>query len=93
MIGAPPVFAGETHDKITEPLPELATNPVAAPAFAAGTTGTPALDEPVPAAFTAFTRYRYVVPFVKLVSLNVKASIFVATADHVTPPSPERSML
>ena len=93
MIGAPPVIAGETHDKITEPLPELATSPVAAPAFAAGTTGTPALEEPVPAAFTALTRYRYVVPFVRSVSLNVKASIFVAMPVHVTPPSLERSML
>ena len=58
MIAAPPVFAGDTHDKITEPLPDVAVKPVGAPAFAAGTTGTPALDEPIPAAFTALTRYK-----------------------------------
>ena len=63
------MLVGDTHDKITEPLPDVATIPVGAPAFAAGTTATPALLEPVPAAFTALMRYRYVVPFVNAVSL------------------------
>ena len=93
MIAAPPVSAGEIHDKMTDPLPEVAVKPVGAPAFAAGTTATPALDEPVPAAFTVLTRYKYVVPLVNAVSLYVNAAIFVATEDHVTPPSLERSML
>ena len=58
VIAAPPVFAGETQDKMTEPLPGVATNPVGASARAAATTATAALLEPVPAMFTALTRYK-----------------------------------
>ena len=93
MIAAPPVSAGEAHDKMTEPLPGVATRPVGAPARAAATTATPALLDPTPAIFTALTRYKYVVPFVSAVSLYKVPATLLATVVQVTPPSLDRSML
>ena len=87
------MFVGETHDKMTDPLPGVATKPVGAPARAAATTATPALLDPTPAIFTALTRYKYVVPFVSAVSLYEVPTTLLATDVQLTPPLLERSML
>jgi hypothetical protein len=77
VIGDPPSPAGATHDSSTSPEPTpfagatTAVNPVGAPGADATSVGVAEVvgdAGPVPAAFTAETRNRYSVPFVRSVT-------------------------
>ena len=81
----PPVSDGADHESEIAPFVGVATTLVGDAAFALGVTDALACaGAPVPAAFSALTRKRYAVPFVRPVTVKSRAEV-VAAVVQVAP--------
>ena len=88
MIVAPPLDAGVVHATVTDvALATVAVPIVGAPGTVAGVTEADALDKPdVPAEFVAVVLKKYVVPFVKPVTVHEpEAPVTVQPVEYVPP--------
>lgn len=95
MTALPPLATGADHDNVAWPFPCVATNVCGTVGIVAGVALTGALAVPAPTAFTPLTRNRYVVPFVRPVTVAAGTALpvlAIATV-HVTPLSVDCSIL